>query len=89
MTASANASLSEQAITHLEGQIPSVAEGATRAAYVRALAAGHTVLKVEGAYIVASQADGSTRVVGDVKPRRKVTVGASLKVRRMDAGPSA
>ncbi|MFJ4141687.1 hypothetical protein [Pseudomonas sp. NPDC089734] len=89
MTASVKAPLSEKAIIRLEDQIPSVAEGATRAAYVRALAAGHTVLKVEGTYIVASQADGSTRVVGDAKPRRKVTVGASLKVRRMDASPSA
>lgn len=85
MAGTAKKALSEKAIRNLEGQIPDVAAGATHAAFLRALAAGHTVLKVEGAHIVESTADGSKRVVGEAKPRRKVTVGEVLKVRRLSA----
>jgi hypothetical protein len=77
--------LSEEAIQNLEGQIPDLAAGATHAAYVRALAAGRTVLHVEGSEIIASQADGSRQVVGEVKPGRKVVVGQVIKVRRLSA----
>jgi hypothetical protein len=75
--------LSDMALEHLESLIPRLAAGATYAAYVRALAAGHTVLKVEGSNIVALTAEGIRRVIGPVKPRRKVTVGEVIKVRRL------
>jgi len=78
-------SLSDEAIQNLEDQIPDLAAGATHAAYVRALAAGQTVLHVEGRDIVASQADGSRRVVGEVKAGRKVVAGQVIKVRRLSA----
>ncbi len=85
MTGTAKKTLSEKAIQNLEAQIPDMAAGATHAAFIRALAAGHTVLRVEGSHIVESKADGSSRVVGEAKPRRKVTVGEVLKVRRVGA----
>ncbi|MDF3843030.1 hypothetical protein P3W55_15060 [Pseudomonas citronellolis] len=75
--------LTEQEIRNLEGEIPAVVVGATRAAYLQALAAGHTVVKVEGRCLVESKADGSTIVIGYVKPRRKVSVGHPIRVRRV------
>lgn len=77
--------LSEKAMENLEGHIPEMAAGATYAAYVRALASGHTVLRVRGADVVESSADGTHRVVAAAKPRRKVTVGEVIKVRRLNA----
>lgn len=75
--------LSEKAVQDLEAQIPAFAAGATHAAYIRALAAGHAVLKVEGAHIVEMKADGSMRVVGETKPRRKVSTAEVVKVHRI------
>lgn len=80
-----NHDLSEKAIDNLEVSIPQTAACATYAAYVRALAAGHTVLRVEGSNIVAASAEGVVRVVNKTKPRRKVTVGEVVKVRRLEA----
>lgn len=40
--------LTEREIRNLESEIPAIAAGVTRAAYLRALAAGHTVIKVQG-----------------------------------------
>ena len=76
--------LSEEAISNLEAHIPEMAAGATSAAYFRALAAGHTVLQVQGTNVVALDADGTTRIVATAKPRRKVTVGKVVKVRRLN-----
>ncbi|WP_296179349.1 hypothetical protein [Pseudomonas sp. UBA1879] len=78
--------LSEEAISNLESHIPEMAAGATSAAYFRALAAGHTVLQVQGSNVVEAQADGSVRIVAAIRPRRKVTVGKVIKVRRLNAG---
>lgn len=78
--------LSEEAISNLETRIPEMAAGATSAAYFRALAAGHTVLRVQGTNVVESHADGTVRVIAPTKPRRKVTVGQVIKVRRMNVG---
>lgn len=76
--------LSEKAIENLEGHIPEIAASATSAAYYRALAAGHTVVQVQGMNVVASDADGNIHVIAEAKPRRKVTVGQVIKVRRLD-----
>lgn len=89
MIADSNNPLSEQAISNLEEQIPDVAQSATRTAHLRALAAGYTVLKVEGAFIVASQADGSRQVLGETKPRRRVKLGEVMNVRRVDSSTGA
>ena len=80
--------LSEQAISNLEERIPDIAQSATRIAHLRALAAGYTVLKVEGAHLVASHADGTSLVVGKTKPRRRVKFGEVLTVRRVESSTS-
>ncbi|SDH76667.1 carbamoyltransferase N-terminal domain-containing protein [Pseudomonas abietaniphila] len=74
----------EEAISNLEAHIPEMAAGATPVAYFRALAAGHTVLQVQGTNVPALDADGTTRIVATAKPRRKVTVGKVVKVRRLN-----
>lgn len=74
--------LTKREIRNLEDEIPAVAADATHAAYLRALAAGHTVMKVQGNYLVETKADGSAIVVGNAKPRRKVSVGHAIQVRR-------
>lgn len=81
--------LTEDEIRNLEVEIPSVAAGATRTAYLRALAAGHTVVKVQGCYLVESKADGSVIVVGNARPRRKVSVGEAIQVHRVSSSVNA
>ncbi|KSP29018.1 hypothetical protein APB10_05850 [Pseudomonas aeruginosa] len=81
--------LTEKEIRNLEGEIPAVAAGATRTAYLRALAAGHTVMKVQGSYLVESKADGSATVVGEARPRRKVSVGQTIQVHRVSSSANA
>lgn len=76
--------LSDRTIEYLEALIPEKAAAATHTAYVRALAAGRTVLKVEGSNVIALSAKGVQEVIGPVKPRRKVIVGEVIKVRRLD-----
>lgn len=83
MPGAAEMPLSEKAVQDLEAQIPALAADATHAAFLRALAAGHAVLKVEGAHIVEMKADGSMRAVGETKPRRKVSTVEVVKVRRI------
>lgn len=78
-----DSSLSDRAIEYLEALIPEQAAAATHTAYVRALAAGHFVLRVEGSNVVASSTEGH-QVIAHVKPRRKVTVGEVIKVRRLN-----
>lgn len=75
--------LSEEAIDALEASIPALAAVATRAAAARALLSGLTVLKVEDGHIIACTADGTTRVVGKVPPRRRVETGKVITVRRL------
>ncbi|MCO3670585.1 hypothetical protein FA141_28545 [Pseudomonas aeruginosa] len=78
--------LTEREIRNLEDEIPAVAAEATHAAYLRALAAGRTVMKVQGSHLVETKADGSTIVVGNAKPRREVGVGHAIQVRRVSVG---
>ncbi|HHH9650098.1 TPA: hypothetical protein ACP37T_003587 [Pseudomonas aeruginosa] len=77
--------LTEREIRNLEGEIPVIATGATRAAYLRALAAGHPVIKVQGSYLVETKADGFVIIVGNAKPRRKVSVSHAIQVRRISS----
>lgn len=75
--------LTEREIRSLEDEIPAVFADATHAAYLRAISAGHTVVKVQGNYLVECKADGPAMVVGNAKPRRKVSVGHAIQVRRL------
>ncbi|MDF9758204.1 hypothetical protein [Pseudomonas hunanensis] len=76
--------LSDAAIEHLENQIPDMAAKATRLAYYRAVAAGHTVVTVEQNRILATHADGRVEVLVESRPRRKVQKGQVLTVRKID-----
>lgn len=75
--------LPEEAIEALEASIPALAATATRAAAARAMLSGLTVLKVEGAHIIACTAGGTTQVVGKAPPRRRVETGKVITVRRL------
>lgn len=75
--------LNEKEIAKLESMIPEVAVSATRSAHFRALSTGMAVMGVLGQDLVETSADGSVRVVGKAKPRRKVTVGQVVTVQRM------
>lgn len=81
--------VSEEAIRNFELMIPDIAARATRAAYLRALADGQTVLTVESEHIVACTPDGKKIIVGDTEPRRKVPVGQIIKVRRLSETPDS
>ncbi len=76
--------LSEEETRNLESMIPELASGATYSAYVRALASGQSVVRVDGEQIIAKSADGSIRVVGQAKPRRKVKAGLAFHIGAAD-----
>ncbi|HFL6894506.1 TPA: hypothetical protein ACRNHZ_000788 [Pseudomonas aeruginosa] len=84
MELTAEITLSESEIQELEVLIPAQAALATRAASARALASGKTVLKVEGTHILAVSANGVLYAAGEVKPRRKVTIGKPITVCRLN-----
>lgn len=73
--------LNEAETQNLESMIPELAAGATHTAYVKALAAGHTVVRTQGSQIVATSADGQVKVIGTAKPLHKVKKGQSFKIR--------
>ena len=83
MMAAKKSLLSEKEIEQQESFIPVVAASATRAADFRALTSGLEVLLVRGANLIEARADGSITVVGKSKPKRKVTVGQVVAVRRV------
>lgn len=83
MMAAKKSLLSEKEIEQQESFIPVVAASATRAAHFRALTSGLEVLQVRGANLIEARADGSITVVGKAKPKRKVTVGQVVAVRRV------
>ncbi|MCE1115315.1 hypothetical protein [Pseudomonas sp. NMI795_08] len=76
--------LSDAAIEKLENQIPKMAAAATRLAYYRAVAAGHTVVTVEQNRIVATHADGQVEVLVEPRSRHRVQKGQVLTVRKID-----
>jgi hypothetical protein len=71
--------IDDKAIDFLEEQIPMLAEGAFRKAYVAALAAGQSVLEVIGDELCETFPDGSRRVVKKVA--RDVSYPAGTKLR--------
>ncbi len=78
--------VSDSEIEALERLIPGQARQATHLAYSRALSASlHGVLCIQGGDLVRVSSDGSKTVVDKAKPRRKVTVGQVITVRRVDA----
>ncbi|WP_125185546.1 hypothetical protein [Botryobacter ruber] len=60
-----------------EELIPALAKDAFQEAYKKAIASGETVTVVRGTTIVEVNAKGVIKVVGYVKPGKKVTPGRS------------
>jgi hypothetical protein len=67
----------------LERQIPDVARTATLTAHTRAVMTNSGVLSVHGGNLVRVYADGSERFIAEAKPRRRVTIGEVVQVRRL------
>lgn len=71
----------EQALDYLEEQIPALSASAVTVAYWAALAAGHSVLEVEGDAIVEVFPDGTRRVVKAIEPGTAAVVGTKMVLR--------
>lgn len=69
----------------LELQIPDVAKTATMTAHTRAVMVSSSVLTVHAGNLVRVFADGSERFIAEAKPRRRVTIGEVVQVRRLDS----
>ena len=72
--------IDDKAIDFLEEQIPMLAEGAFRKAYVAALAAGQSVLEVIGDELCETFPDGSRRVVKKVARAVSYPMGTKLRL---------
>lgn len=72
--------------TELLSPVADKARVATFSAYTRALKiSSNGVLLVKDGNLVRESLDGSIAVVGKAKPRRKVTVGEIVTVRRVES----
>ena len=76
--------LTDREIDVLERIIPAQAKLATKAAYIRALSVSNSVLIIDSGDLVRVSPDGSKTFVAKSKPRRKVTVGETITVRRLE-----
>jgi len=75
--------LSESDMDALERGVPELAQRATLVAYVRALGSRGEVLRVAAGDLVRVSSTGVKTIVAKAKPRRKVTVGEVIAVRRI------
>ena len=71
---------SEQAIDHLERQIPSLSAAAVDVAYWQAIAAGRKVLVREDGGIYEVAANGSMKLVKAMAERLSVPVGTRVRI---------
>ncbi|WP_341522077.1 hypothetical protein AABC73_00985 [Pseudomonas sp. G.S.17] len=76
--------LTDREIDALERMVPVLAKLATKAAYYRALSASNSVLIIDSGDLVRVSPDGSKTFVAKGKPRRKVAVGETITVRRLE-----
>lgn len=72
--------LNEKAMQTLENQIPNLAEGAVRQAYVQALASGSTVIEVVDGQLVETRADGSFTVLQKLATPTKIKLGTKVRL---------
>ncbi len=72
-------SLSEEAMTFLEGHIPELAESAVTQAYWQALASGNSVLESENGNVFEVFPDGTRRLVKSNPPPMAMMPGASRR----------
>lgn len=75
--------LSDEIMENLERQIPAMAAAATRLAYFRAVAAGHTLVTVKQNRLIATYADGHSEVLAEMNPDMQVTTGQRFSVRKV------
>lgn len=73
--------LNEKAVRALEKNIPELAAGAVKQAYVRALAAGSSVVEVMDGQLVESRPDGSHKVLKAIEPPIHVKPGSKRRLR--------
>ena len=71
---------SEQALDHLEKQVPSLSAAAVDVAYWQALAAGRKVLVSDEGGIYEIAADGSRKFVKAMAERLSVPVGTRVRI---------
>jgi hypothetical protein len=77
--------VSDPEMDALERLVPAQARLATQSAYTRALSVSRRgVLCIDAGDLVRVSYDGSKTVVAKAKPRRKVTIGEVITVRRVD-----
>lgn len=67
--------LDEKAMRALERQIPDLAEGAVKQAYVKTLASGRKVVEAVGGKLIETHPDGTTRVLKSLPTPIPVTPG--------------
>ena len=72
--------IDEKTMSIIEQEIPKLAKGATRQAYVQALAAGSSVVKVVEGKLVKAYADGSVEVLKKLKDPVKVEIGSTVRL---------
>lgn len=77
------AEFNEEEIDRCEEIIPQVAAAATHAAYLRAIAAGHTLEMEKNGMLVRVGPDGSETPLRAVRAKHKVEVGKAFSVRRL------
>lgn len=75
--------VSESDMEALERAVPALAQKATLVAYARALGSRGEVLRVAAGDLVRVSSTGVKTIVDKAKPRRKVTVGEVIAVRRI------
>ena len=71
--------LTEKDIRVQENAIPALASQVFKAARLRALKAGSSVLEVIGEQLVESHPDGSRRVIKTIAPSTRVVAGTKRK----------
>lgn len=73
--------LSIEEIDYLEGLIPQLAADATNAAYLRAVAAGYTLIMARGGSLVRIGPDGSETPLRALRGKHKVEAGHVFPLR--------
>ncbi len=69
--------INEEPLNLPEKLIPQLAQEAFRAAYYAAIASGQTVTVLRGLNVVELNPAGKEKIIGKVKPGKKVTPGKS------------
>ena len=72
--------LSEEAMNFLEEQIPELAEGAFKTAYLKALSSGSSVLISEGGKLVEIFPDGKKKFIKNLPPSTLVVRGQRMNI---------